>query len=113
MGFTNTKYELNSGDIAAIRVSDADLGSVGSVPSGAQNLPFFVKVSKTNREFGVRPRGVRLSRSVGTPPNDFKKFKFLPVLTASAWAGTGFDIGDTITIGTTDWIVAAKVAEDY
>lgn len=113
MGFTNAKYELNSGDVAAIRLSDADLGSAGSAPTGSQNLPFFVKVSKTNREFGVRPRGVRLVRSVGTPPNDFKKTKFLPVLTASAWGGTGFDIGDTITISTVEWKVAAKIDEDY
>lgn len=58
MGFVNSLYEADSGDIFKIRLSDDTLAGTTTppaTPANFQQLPF-VKVSKTNREFGLRPR---------------------------------------------------------
>lgn len=113
MAYTITRYLADSEDIHPIRLSDDKLAQAGTPPTGVAGSPIFVKISKTNREFGIRPRGVRLVRTVGTAPNTFKKYSFLPVLTPTAFAGTGFAPGSAITIGTVAWTVAARVPEDY
>ena len=113
VAFVQTKYEADSGDIHGIRLTPDYSAAAGTAPTGDVNNSIKVKVSKTNREFGIRPRGVRLSRTVGTAPDTFKKYAFLPVLGAVEFAGAGFAIGTTITIGGIDYTVIAKVPEDF
>jgi hypothetical protein len=107
-----TKYEDEDGNIHPIRLNSTHSAVAGTPPSGAVDSDISAKVSKSSRAYGLRPRGVRLSRIVGTSPDQFKRYSFLPVLTPTALAGSGFNIGSTITIDSVAWTVAKRVAED-
>lgn len=111
--FTDTKYESDSGDIHGIRLSPERAAVAGAPPAGDVSSPIKALVSKTNRSFGIRPRGVVLSRVIGTAPDTFKKYSFLPVLTPAAFVTATFAIGATITIDGTEWTIASKQSEDY
>lgn len=86
--------------------------AAGTEPTGAVNAKGSAIVSKTKREFGLRPRGVVLSRLVGTAPDQFKKYSFLPVLLASEFGTGNFTEGSTITIDSVAWTVTSLVEED-
>lgn len=109
---TRTKYESNGGDIHPISLTAAYAAAAGTAPAGAISNDIQVKVSKTNREFGLRPRGVRLYRTLGTAPNTFVRYAFLPVLTETAWDGNGFNPETEITINSISWKVLKRVPED-
>jgi hypothetical protein len=113
VAFSNTKYESDSGDIHPLRISPTVLGAAGTPPTGAVSNSIKVKVSKTNRSYGIRPRGVRLSRTVGTDPDTFKRYKFIPVLTPTAFNGASFALNGTVSINSVVWTITGKVPEDY
>lgn len=113
VAFTDTKYESDLGSIHRILLSPDYAAQAGTPPTGAVDNDIRPKVSKNNNEFGIRPRGVRLSRTVGTAPDTFKKYAFLAVLTPTAFNGATFNPGATVTIGTTAYTVVARVPEDY
>lgn len=113
MAFTNSKYESDDGVIHPIRMDSDRIAAAGTAPTGAITSNAYAKISKTNREFGIRPRGVRLVRTLGTAPLTFKRYTFLPVLTATAWDGDGFDPGATVTVDGVAWTVAGRVPEDF
>lgn len=106
------KYEADDGDIKPIRLSSETIAAAGAQPAGATTDPDYVKVSKGNREFGMRPRGVRLSRNIGTDEIPNMRYKFLPILTPAAFDTAAFAVGAEIAIGGNTWEVVAKVAED-
>lgn len=108
-----TKYEADDAAIHAIRMTQSFADKAGTPPAGAVNSPIRVKISKSNREYGIRPRGVGLARTIGTAPNTFSKTTFLPVLTPTAFASAAFALDAKITIGTTEWTVISKRGEDY
>lgn len=110
---TDTKYESDTGSIHRILLTPAYAASAGTPPAGAVDSDIRPKVSKTNGEFGLRPRGVNLSRTVGTAPDTFKKYAFLPVLSAVAFAGNTFAPGATVSIDGVDWKVVTREPEDY
>ena len=107
------KYEADNGQIHLLTLDADRLAEAGAPPTGTSNSSIRAKISKTNREYGIRPRGVRLARTVGTAPDTFTKYSFLPVLTPAAFNGTGFTLGGTVTIGGTAWEIIARVTEDY
>lgn len=109
---TRTKYESDGGDIHPISLTAAYAAAAGTAPTGAIDNDIQVKVTKTNREFGLRPRGVRLYRVLGTAPNTFVRYTFLPVLTETAWSGNGFAPETAITINSIEWKVLKRVSED-
>lgn len=113
VAYVNTKYEADNGDVHGILLSPDKFAVAGTPPTGTASSPVKIKISKTNKEFGIRPRGVRLVRTVGTAPDTFKKYAFLPVLTPAAFATAAFAIGAEITIGGVVWVVASKEGEDY
>ena len=108
-----SKYEANNGTIHAISLSSARLAKAGTPPAGAVTSPIKVKVSKHNRQYGLRPRGVRLTRPLTPSATDKIYYSFLPILTIAGASAAGFSLGSTITIGTTDWKVISTVSEDY
>lgn len=108
-----TKYEADSGQVHGLIMEPTRLAVAGTVPTGAVSSPIKAQISKSNREFGLRPRGVRLAKIIGTAPDTFRKYSFLPVLLATEFNTAPFAIGATITIAGTDWTVVAKVPEDY
>lgn len=108
-----TKYQADSGLIHQLTM-DADRISVaGTPPTGGVDSDIKATVSKTNRTHGIRPRGVRLGRQIGTPPDTAVKYAFLPVLTPGDFAAAGFQLGATITYGGNTWEVVGRLKEDY
>jgi hypothetical protein len=107
------KYQSDDGDIHPIRLSQDSIDAAGAAPAGAIDSDIRVKVSKGNREFGIRPRGVNLVRTVGTAPNEFTKRKFLPVLTETAFDSATFAVDADIDVGSVSWKVGSKQGEDF
>lgn len=110
---TRTRYESNDGEVHAIMLSPDYAAKAGAAPTGAVTSPIKVKVSKGSREYGIRPRGVTLARTIGTAPDTFTKTTFLPVLTETAFASATFALDAKISIGSTEWTVVGKRGEDY
>lgn len=108
-----TKYESSEGSIHQIRMESARIAVAGAPPSGAVNSPIKVKISKSNREFGIRPRGVQLRRPVNPGATDKIFRSFLPVLTETAFNSNTFALDAQVTIGGTAWKIIGKVQEDY
>lgn len=112
MAKVKSKYECSDTTLIHPIVIDSTALAVLTAPAGAVTSGISAQVSKGNSEHGLRPRGVNLSRLVGTAPNQFKKYKFLPVLTEAEYADTTFAIGATVTIASVAWTVDSKVPED-
>lgn len=111
--FTNTKYESEEGDIHSLRLTPAYAAVAGTEPQGNVTNKIPAKVTKGNREFGLRPRGVRLFRTLGTGEDTFKRYAFLPLRSEADDDLPAYQEGATVTIGTVVWTVGAFVAEDY
>jgi hypothetical protein len=109
--FERGKYQSNGGDIHPIRISEDRYAAAGTPPAGDVNSSIRVKISKNNTEFGIRPRGLRLARELGTDPDTFTKYTFLPVLTQTAWEG--FSENEEVEIDGVTWTVVSKVPEDF
>jgi len=113
MAFKDYKYGLDSGSIVFVRVDDELEGKMGTAPEGAATIQMHAIINGSRkREFGIHPRGVSLSRTLGTAPNQFKKYKFIPVLTSTAFSGEGFSKGAVIQISSVDWTVVDQVSEE-
>lgn len=110
MAFRNKKYEADSGDIHPIRISSGYEAFVGAEPSGDIDNNIKAKVTKTNREFGLRPRLVVVSRTVGTGANTFKRYARIPMLTQQAY--DDFAVPVTINGNQFDTLVG-KEPEDF
>jgi hypothetical protein len=108
----NAFYEMDNGEIATIRLSAAYLAEAGTPPAGPATTNLKVKVSKTNREFGIRPRGVRLGRVQTSGPLTKTFYGFLPVLTAAAWNSSAYDKGTIITLNGVAWQAGDREGED-
>ena len=108
-----SRYLADNNDVHAIRLSPARLAVAGAPPAGAVTSEINVKVSKSNREYGIRPRGVVLSRPVAPGPDDKIFRSFLPVLTPTAFASATFAKGANLIVGGTTWIIISKQNEDY
>jgi hypothetical protein len=111
------KYEADSGSIHRIRLGKGNAAvTANTEPTGAVDSNIRVKVSKSNREFGLRPRTVGLTRVVtagsGATELTVTKRSSLPVLTATVFDSTPFAIGQTLTISTVVWTIASKNPED-
>lgn len=110
---TKTKYESDRGVIHPITLDPATAAAAGTPPTAAISSDIKVKVSKTNRESGLRCRGVTLGRVIGTAPDTFIRYRFLPVLTATQWVGTTFAPGESVTVDSIVWTVVSRKPEDY
>lgn len=111
--YVKSKYEADNGTIHPIRLSSTAAAQAGTEPGGAVSSNIPAKVSKGNREFGLRPRGVRLYRSVGTAPNLFNKYKFLPLRSIADATDADYAPEAVVAIDGVSWKVAARVPEDY
>lgn len=113
VAFENVKYESDTGDIHLMRLLPVRAAVAGTPPAAATTSSIKVKVSKTNGEYGIRPRGVTLSRVLGTAPDTFSKTSFLPVVTPADFATSTFQLGETVTIDSVVWTIISRKAEDY
>lgn len=111
--FSNSKYEDDSGEIHPIRLRPETLAAAGAPPTGAITSNIRAQITKTNREFGLRPRMVTLARTEGTGDDAQRITAKIPVLTATAFAGAAFAIDADITYDGQTWKVVSKLPEDY
>ena len=108
-----TKYQGNDAQVYRIKMNANFAAAAGTAPTEDVTTDIKPKITKANREHGIRPRGVRLVRTVGTPPDTFKKYAFLVVLTNADWASSTYAPGATVAINSIDYTVSSRVGEDY
>jgi len=109
----DTKYEDDRDRIHKLRLTASFAAVAGTEPTAAVNSDIRAQVSKTKKEFGLRPRGVRLARTVGTGSNTFRKYAFLPLRSKADATSATYAENETVTIASVQWKIVAKVAEDY
>lgn len=107
---TLTKYEADGGTIHKIRLTAKTVTIAGTAPTEDVDSPVPAKVSKSDGEYGVRPRGIRITRVVGTGAAAFRQYAFVPVLTPTTW--DGLSENSTVTYDGNSWTIATKVPED-
>jgi len=112
------KYEAVDNTIHPIRLGryNAEVAA-NTEPEGEIDSLVKVKVSKSNREFGIRPRAVGLTRTIEAEDGEETRIvtlrSKLPILTEEVFNGETMAIGATLTINSIVWTIASKIAEDY
>ena len=106
-------YESDDSTTHPIFLTADYAAAAGTAATGTPSSNIICKVSKTKREYGLGPRGVRAGRTVGTAGDEARKYVFVPVFTATAWGTAAYDPGATITIGGNTYTVTSRVPEDY
>lgn len=107
---TITKYQANADSIHKIILTNETAAVAGAPPAGDIDSNVPAKVSKSNGEYGVRPRGLRLTRVLGTGATASRRNRFLPILTETAW--NAFAEGAELTVGGVQWTISKKINED-
>lgn len=112
------KYETNEGSIFNVILDDSTGidALIGTAPTGEYTENMTVRVSKNNKEVGIRPRQVLLSRTIGTEGdvtncliNSAERYKKVPIPTKNRWDAIALNAN--FTIGGTSYKVKKKVAE--
>ena len=106
MAFETYAYTREDAEIQRIRLESSTAAAGGFTAQTGYTIDGFVKVSKSNREFGLRPRGLRLSREDGNA----KRYRFLPCATNTQQ--DSIKTAGTVTIGSVTWTVISPVGED-
>lgn len=110
--FSNTAYESDTGTVHPLRLRPETLSAAGAVPAAPINNSIRAKLSKSNNEFGLRPRFVRASRCIGTAPDQATVYTEVPVLTLEVFNSPAFQIGTGINVGGEDYIIISRIPED-
>lgn len=111
--FVDTLYESDAGVKHPIRLTTAYAAVAGAPPASPATSSINAKVSKSNREFGIRPRRVVLARTIGTAPDTFRRYATLAVLTPTAFNSATFAKGATVTIDGLAYEIVSKQPEDF
>ena len=115
MAFVDVKYEGDDEDVYIVRM-DADLQSAitaNAEPAGAITKPWHLATSPGRRNFGINPRNVVATRTLGTAPDIRTKRVVVTVLQPSHIKGDPppINIGDTFTYAGNTWTVASVNGE--
>lgn len=111
--FIDTLYLSDNAVKHPIRLTPGYAAVAGSPPPSPATSSIKAKVTKSNREFGIRPRRVILSRTIGTGDNTFRKYAQLPVLTITAFNSDTFALGATVQIDGVSYEIVSKQNEDF
>lgn len=107
----HTRYLADSGAIHPIRLRYNTAAIVGAdAPGSSVTSSIQVKVSKSKRQFGLRPRGIQIGRSLVSGDITQIEYAFLPVLTPAAL--NGYKKEDTISYNGATWRVVSIVPEN-
>lgn len=108
--FLISKYEADDGSVRPIRIQPETLGFLDNAePSGGADGPY-VKVSGSRRSFGLHPRKITISRSVGNADyGTGKAYASLPILTKQVFDDA--TVGSTVAYAGVDWVIASKTSE--
>jgi hypothetical protein len=112
------KYQSDKGTIHTLNMSKAKADVANNTePESDVDSDILPKISKSNREYGLRPRGVRLYRDVtaGTGANAITKRynAFLPILKKETLGDTNFSKEKDVTYKGSTWKIGGLVQEDY
>lgn len=107
------KYASNDGTrIYAMKLSSAKAEIAGTAPTGAVTEPIRAKVTRSKRENGFKPRYVTATTPNGATVGSTVAFETFPVLTKSAFDGSTFALGATLTYKTLTYTIVSKQDED-
>jgi len=90
-----------------LAVTGGDAQAATASSAAATGSP--VESRRSSRSQTLQVRGVRLSRTVGTAPNQGLRTTFLPILALDDYQA--LTKGTTVTIGTTAYTVSRQVPE--
>lgn len=117
-GIQRVKYETDEGSIFNVLLDDNSgvEAVIGSPPSGEYTENMTIRVSKNNKEVGIRPRQVLLTRSIGGTTADANclvmtatRYKRIPIPTKARWDAIALNA--KFTIGGTEYTAAKKINE--
>ena len=94
-------YETDDSKIMRIKLSQDSHDASPTNPAGPATAPGSVRVGGSTRAYGVHARKLYLSRTLGTPPNTYKKRDTLVIETLADFNTLKNDA--TIEVGTTTW----------
>lgn len=112
------KYETNAGSIFNVLLDDSTGvdAVIGTAPTTEYTENMTIRVSKNNKEVGIRPRQVLMTRAIGTADTvtnclvqDGTRYKRLPIPTQSRW--DQIELNAKFTIAGTEYTVAKKINE--
>jgi len=109
--FVRAKYQADNADIHPIRLKPETLAAAGAQPAGETTSSISADVRKGKRKFGLGPRGVVIALTVGTAPDTFSRYAFIPVLGAASFNNPPFVTGGTIDYKGASWTVVSLVPE--
>lgn len=112
------KYQSDLLTVHPIRLGRYNAAvAANTEPEGEIDSVVRVKVSKSNREFGIRPRSVGLTRTIEAEDGEETRIvtlrSKLPILTKDVFDGETMSIGTEVTVNEVVWTIASKNAEDY
>jgi hypothetical protein len=93
-----------------IRISTAAATAQTSVATqGTATSKISARVGGSRRQRGLLARGVRLTRKVGTAPNQGTRSTFLPILKKADW--DALTEGSSVTVDSVAYTVSSQVSE--
>jgi hypothetical protein len=113
--FTLAFYEADSAEIHVVKVQPettamkSDISGTNVSANGPATSPFWAKVSKNKRQYGLSPRSVSMRWTGGIPSGYADAVITLPVLTPAVF--NGMTIGSTATYLGEQMQVIAKTPE--
>lgn len=110
--FVSTKYESDSGLIHPLRLTPEYAAVAGTEPTAAANSDISAQISKNGRAYGIKPRGVTCARTIGTAPDTFVKYTFVPLRSIDNYNSPTYAKGETITIDSVVWTIVSKIPEN-
>ena len=112
-----TKYEDEKGLIHIINMSQKKIDVLSNVaPAAAVNSPIIVKVSKSNRAYGIRPREAILYKSVNlaAPAVGTKVLTtHIPLLQKATATNAAWAVDSDVDYDGDTWKVRSIAVEDY
>lgn len=89
--FNQTFYESDTGETHIIRVQPETLtatfnGATNDPPAGPATSPFWAQVTRGAREYGLKPRRIRIKWDEGGAPAGYKEDEALEIVVLSSSA---------------------------
>ncbi len=113
MTLVTQRYTCDNAIVVGLKLSTEKAALSGTETASPIDNQIKPKISKSNTEYGLRPRYVIIARLIGTAPDTFRKYARLPVLSASDFALPAFSIGASITYKGNTWEITAQCPEDF
>jgi hypothetical protein len=104
-------YETDDGPLHPIRISAAKLALAGTVPTGG-TFPPFVKISKSTRSFGIKPRYALATTPNGATVGPTVAYERFICLSVSAFGTAPFAVNSTFTYKGKTYTVVKLIKED-